>query len=137
ESLLEAATIFFDASLVPWMIKTGMDTKGEQQDVDAVRGATLLSAAKLAKADQIADLDTLAGQRTAPGADGKASTVGKAYEKELKMTKELLAACKDNVECYIGKIAEGDNQEKDRQFVGIKAAYMIGVLGGADAKDKV
>lgn len=137
EALLEGATTFFDASLVPWMVKTGNDAKGEAQDVDAVRGATLLSAAKLAKADQMGELDSLANQRTAPGADGKASTVGKAYEKELKMTKELLDACKDNVECYVGKVAEGDNQEKERQFVGIKAAYMIGVLGNADVKDKV
>jgi hypothetical protein len=137
ESLLEASTSFFDSSLVSWMVKLGNDAKGEAQDVDAVRGTTLLSAAKLAKPDQIGELDSLAAQRTAPGADGKASTVGKAYEKELKMTKELLAACKENIDCYVGKIAEGDNQEKERQFVGIKAAYMIGVLGGPEVKDKI
>ncbi len=137
ESLLEAAGGFFDASLVPWIIKTGTDAKGEQQDIDAVRGATLLAAAKLAKADQVGELDALAGMKTAAGADGKSSTVGKAYEKELKMAKELLAACKDSVDCYVGKIAESDSQEKERQFVGIKAAYMLGVLGGPEVKDKI
>ncbi len=136
ESLLEASTVFFDASLVGWMVKTAGDAKGEQQDVDAVRGSTLLSAMKLAKADQMADIDALAATKGV-GADGKPSTVGKAYEKELKMTKELLDACKDQIDCYIGKIGEGDSQEKERQFVGIKAAYMLGVLGGPEVKDKI
>jgi hypothetical protein len=137
EALLEASTVFFDASLVPWMAKNAADAKGEQQDVDAVRGTTLLSAMKLAKPGQMSDLDGLIAAKTAAGADGKSSTVGKAYEKELKMTNELLGACKEQVECYVAKIAEGDSQEKERQFVGIKAAYMLGVLGGPEVKDKI
>jgi hypothetical protein len=136
EALLEAAGTFFDSSLVGWIAKNAADAKGEAQDVDAVRGAMLVAAMKLAKPDQLADIEAIAAMKTA-GEGGKPSTVGKGYEKELKIVKELLGACKDQVECYVAKIAEGDSQEKERQFQGIKAAFMLGVLGDAAVKDKI
>ncbi len=136
EALLEGSTMFFDPSLVSWIAKNADSAKGEAQDVDAVRGAMLLAALKIAKPDQMAEVDGIAALKTA-GEGGKPSTVGKAYEKELKMAKELLGSCKEQVECYVAKIAEGDSQEKETQFQGIKAAYMLGVLGGPEVKDKI
>jgi hypothetical protein len=131
EALLDKASWFFDASFVPWLAKTAKDAKGEAQDVDAARQATLIAMLKLAKPDQIALVDELAGTRTAD------STVGKAFEKEIKTTKDLVSACGDKVECYLAKLAEPASQAKETKFQGIKSVHMVGVLGGADARGKL
>jgi len=136
ESLLDASGVFFDSSLVGWISKNAVDAKGEAQDVDAVRGSMLLAALKIARPEQLPDIQAIVELKTA-GEGGKPSTVGKAYEKEVKITKALLESCKEQVECYVAKVAEGDSQEKETQFQGIKAAYMLGVLGGPEVKDKI
>jgi HEAT repeat protein len=136
EAMLEAAGMFFDASLTPWIIKTALDAKGEDADVAPVRDVSLATAMKLMTAEQIADVDKLYN-KSQTGADGKPSTVGKAFEKEYKMTKELLTACGTKVECYLAKVADPNSQTKDNQIIGIKAAYMVGVLGSPDVRMKL
>jgi hypothetical protein len=39
------------------------------------------------------------------------------------------------VDCYLTAIQRAENQTVDNQFVGIKAGYMIGILGNAAARD--
>jgi len=136
EVMLESATMFFDASLVPWMIQQAKSMKGDEYDLPPIREATFGAALKLAKADQVALLDELYNQKTT-GADGKPSVVGKAFEKEYKLTKELLTACGDKIDCYLGKVAEPASQDEKTQFTGIKAAYMIGILGDASTRQKI
>lgn len=136
EALLEAATSFFDASFVPWIVKTALDAKGEEGDVAPIRDASLQAAMKLMTPDQIAEVDKLYN-KAQTGADGKPSTVGKAFEKEYKLAKDLLKECGTDASCYLGKAADNANQQKDTQFKGIKAAYMVGILGNADLRTKI
>ncbi|KYF90450.1 hypothetical protein [Sorangium sp. So ce388] len=130
--LAEAASNFFDASVVPWIVKTGLEAKGEEDDVAQIRDVSLQTALKLMKPDQIADVDRLANTRTSGG-----GTVGKSMEKEIKIAKDLLGACGAKVECYIGKLSDPASQAKETQFQGIKAAYMVGVLGTPEVRQQI
>lgn len=132
EALLDKATWFFDASMVPWMVKTAKDTKGDAEDVDALRTSTLLAAIKLMRPDQVALVDELATMKT-----GQGSEVGKAVAKELGIAKQIVSDCKENVECYLAKLAEPASQAKETRFQGIKAVYMVGVLGNEGTRDKI
>jgi hypothetical protein len=136
ESLLEAAGTFYDASFVPWLVSTAMGLKGESGDVDPIRASSLMTAMKLATTEQIPEVEKLLNAK-ADGPDGKPTTLGKAYEKEWKIVKGLLSACGDKAECYLAKLTEASSQTNENQFQGIKAAYMVGVYGGADARQKL
>jgi len=137
ESLLDSFPTFFDASLVPWLIKLADNQKGDETDVAGFKETALASILKVAKADQLADIEKYAGQKSL-GADGKMSTVGKALESEMTQTKALLAACGDKIECYLAKLVDPAVQDdKKTQFTGIKAIYMVGVLGSPDVRGKL
>ncbi len=136
ESMIEGSSYFFDASLVPWMVKTAVEVKGEAENVDGIRGSTFTTVLKIMKADQVGEADKLFNIK-ADGPDGKPSTLGKAYEKEYKIVTEMLKTCGDKVDCYFGKLVEPASQEEKTQFQGIKAAYMIGVLGGPEVRQKL
>ncbi len=140
ELLIDGSPDFFDASLVPWVVKSAQDAKGEQADVDALRGLALQAAMKAMKADQLAEVEALANTKAqGTGSDGKPqeSTVGKAFEKEFKLAKELVTNCKDNVDCYVAKLTDEASQSKDGQFAGIKAGYMIAILGDPSVRSKI
>ncbi len=136
ESLLDSAPTFFDASLVPWLIKLAETQKGDETDVAGFKETSLLSIMKMMKADQLADVEKFAGGKNL-GADGKPSTVGKAFEKEMAQAKALLQACGDKLECYLAKLADPAVQDEKQQFTGIKAIYMVGILGSPDVRDKL
>jgi len=141
ELLADGAGDFFDASLVPWLVDAAMKLKGEQADVDAIRGYALQAAIKLMKADQVAEVEKLYNM-DAQGTDASGkqtkTVVGKAFESEFKQAKELVTNCKEDLACYQAKLTDDKTQAKEQQFTGIKAAYMIGVLGGdADRKKLV
>lgn len=136
EALLDAMPTFFDASLVPWLLKVAETTKGDETDVAGFKESALLAMIKMAKADQMADVEKFAGGKSL-GADGKPSTVGKAFEKEMAQAKALLAACTDKVECYLAKLADPASQDEKTQFTGIKAIYMVGGLGTPEVKGKL
>lgn len=136
EALLEASSMFFDGTFAPWIVKTALDARGEEGDLAPVREMSLLTAAKLMTADQVAEVDKLFNLKTT-GADGKPSTLGKGLEKEYKLAKELVAACTDKVDCYLGKLAEPASHEKETQFQGIKAAYMVGIYGDPAVRQKL
>jgi HEAT repeat protein len=136
EAVLESFGDLFDASLVPWLVKTALDARGEDADLEPVRASTLVTVMKLMKADQIAEVDKLAESKI-NGPDGKPSTLGKGYEKEYKIAKDLLKECGDKLECFYGKLSDPNSHVGDKQFIGIKSAYMIGILGGPEARTKL
>lgn len=136
ESMLEAGLTFFDASFVPWIVKSAQTMKGEEGDLAPIKEASLLCAAKLMTNDQIKVVEDLYNSKT-QGGDGKPSTLGKGFEKEFAIAKELLGACTDKVDCYLAKLAEPKSHAQETQFQGIKAAYMVGVLGNADVRKKL
>jgi HEAT repeat protein len=136
EVLLEAAGSFYDPNFIPWIAKTLKDMKGEEGDLAPIREAALSTAMKLMTPDQAKNVDDMANLKT-QGADGKASTVGKGFEKEYKLTKDLVAACSDKLDCYLGKLSDPQSQTDDQQFVGIKSAYMVGIYGKPETRQKL
>lgn len=136
EALLEAAGTFYDGELTTWMMKTAMEAKGESSDVEPVRAASLETGMKIMRKDQLDAVKELYAVKIT-GADGKPAELGKGYEKEFKIATELLAACEDKVECYLAKLADPASQDKEKQFQGIKSAYMVGALGGPEVRDKL
>jgi hypothetical protein len=141
ELLADGSGDFFDASLVPWLVDSSTKLKGEQADVDAIRGYALQAAIKLMKADQVPEVEklyNLDAQGTDAAGKQTKTVVGKAFESEFKQAKELVGNCKEDLACYHAKLTNEKTQGKDQQFAGIKAAYMIGILGGeADRKKLV
>jgi hypothetical protein len=136
EALLDSFPTFFDASMVPWLLKLADTAKGDETDVAGFKESALGSLLKVAKADQMADIEKFSAGKSL-GADGKPSTVGKALEAEQAQTKALLTACGDKLECYLAKLADPSVQDEKNQFTGIKAIYMVGVLGSPDVKGKL
>jgi hypothetical protein len=135
EQLLESMGTFFDASLTKWVIEDALKLKGEEADTAPIQDATLGMAMKIAQEDDIPMLDKLASVKvTYP----QVTTIGKAYEKELVATKEMLKACSGKgFECWLAKLVDPESQAADTQFRGIKAAYMLGILGDEKAKEKI
>lgn len=119
----------FDSSVVPWIVKETLQQRGADEDLEEVRGNAFVLALKLATPAQLVDLDKLGNQTASGGA-----TIAQGYEKEVKVTKALLHHCGDDLNCYMSKLTDPTVHVGDRQFVGIKAAYMVGVLGTETTK---
>ncbi|MFO0760530.1 MAG: hypothetical protein U0359_28880 [Byssovorax sp.] len=135
EVLLEAAGTFYDPSFVPWILKQAKDMKGEESDLEPIRAASLAACMKLATADQFKLLDDL--YNTKVNTEGKTSILGKGYEKEFKLAKDVATTCGEKLDCYLDKLGDPASQKEDTQFQGIKAAYMIGELGNPAAREKI
>ena len=131
EVLLDKAADFFDAGMIPWMIKSLKEMKGDESDLAPIREAAFGGMLKIMKADQIKQVDEVAGMKASEG------TVGKGFEKEYKLAKDLATACGEKSDCYLQKMTDPANQTDDRQFVGIKSAYMLGVIGDPAVRAKI
>ena len=131
-ALLDQLGYTFDSSLVPWVVKDALAQKGEDADLEEARGNAYVLVLKLAKPDQLADIDKLGDLKASGG-----STIGKGYEKEAKAAKELLKECSDKLDCYMGKLVDPNVHVGDKQFIGIKAGYMVGILGTPAIKPKL
>ncbi|HKQ69385.1 MAG TPA: hypothetical protein VJT73_08605 [Polyangiaceae bacterium] len=118
--LLEAASHFYDPELVPWLLKQVKEAKGGENEKDVVQQSGLLTAIKLMNKGQAGDV------KAAVDKDG--STVEKEW---FKLASAVVNGCGDNVGCYLAKIQEPAAQEEKTQATGIKAAYMLSVLGNA------
>lgn len=129
EVLFDKAADFYDASIIPWMIKSLKEMKGEENDLAPIREAAFSGMMKIMKADQIKLVEEVAAMKSGDG------TVGKGFAKELTAAKDLLGKCGDTVDCYLKKISEPVTDAT--QFAAIKSAYMIGVLGDQKARGKI
>jgi hypothetical protein len=59
-------------------------------------------------------------------------------EKDLyDQVSKLVKACGDRAQCYLAEIEKGENQDQKNQFVGIKAAYMLAILGNEQTRDEI
>jgi HEAT repeat protein len=121
--LAEASAKFYDASMVDWMLEQAQNTKGGGESKTAVQQALISSAIKLAKADQW----------------DKVVAAAKTYKVDdlAKTAEGVMKSCGDKVDCYLTEVEKTDNQSEKNQLAGIKAAYMIGVLGDAKARDSL
>jgi HEAT repeat protein len=126
DSLIEASGRFCDPSLASWMVETAGKLKGDADDRKAAQAAMTVTALKLVKADGLPEVKTAVDR------------YGTDLEKGLyKQVASALGACKDDVSCYLGLIQKPENQKVENQFVGIKAGYMIAILGNEAARDKL
>ncbi|HEX6766598.1 MAG TPA: hypothetical protein VF103_13990, partial [Polyangiaceae bacterium] len=124
--LSEAIGRFLDPELVPWMLETAGSLKGADNDKEAAQAALVETALKIAKPSQIADVKAAAVKFEADRAKSL-----------LTQVEPLLAACKEDANCYLDAIQKGDNQSEANQFIGIKAGYMIGIVGNEGTRDKL
>lgn len=124
-----SAEKFMDSSIVPWLLKQVnvlKTAKGQKEDIDNIQAALLQTAMKLMKKDQ---LDEVKRSVDAEGDD--------LTKKGFGQVSGLLNACADNAGCYLAKLADPGVQEKNDQFVGVKAAYMLGALGNEGTKAEI
>ena len=120
--LLEASARFYDTQLVPWLLKQVKDAKGGDNEKGVVKTAGLVAAIKLTNKAQLADV------KAAVDKDGT------DLEKQaFSLASDVVTACGDQVSCYLAKVQEPAAQAEKTQFAGIKAAYMLGILGDAKA----
>ena len=66
--------------------------------------------------------------------DGLTSLVEKSL---LSEASAVVKSCGKDVACYLEAATKSANQEGKSQFVGIKAAYMLGVLGNEKVRDQL
>jgi HEAT repeat protein len=118
--LMEAAAHFYDAQMVPWVLKQIKDAKGGENEKNAVQISALVTGIKLMTKAQ------------APEVKAAVDKEGTPIEKDaFKLAADVVNGCGDNVGCYISKVQEPAAQEEKTQFTGIKAAYMLSILGNA------
>jgi len=126
DSLSEAAGRFCNPTLASWLVETAGKLKGDADDRKSAQAAMTVTALKLAKAEDL------------PTVKDAVSKYGTDLEKGLaKQVETAVGACKDDVACYIGLMTKPENQKIENQFVGIKAGYMIAMLGNDAARDKL
>ena len=124
--LADAAARFMDASTTPWLVKqveVAGKGKGEKETVDLIQAVLLMSAMKVMKADQVDDVKR--------AVDKEGSDIEK---NAFKRGADVVKACGDKTGCYLEKLDDPKVQEANEAFTGIKAAYMLGMLGKDDTK---
>jgi hypothetical protein len=126
ELLTEAAARFADASFAGWLVETAGKLKGDADDRKAAQASMTLAAMKLVKAADLGDVRAAVNR------------YGSEIEKTaFKQVEKVLGECKDDVACYLGVLQKSDTQKRDNQFEGIKAGYMIAVLGDEQTPAKL
>lgn len=117
-SLLEEAGRFYDAELVPWILRQVNGAKGDEDEKSLVQSSGLVTAIKLMNKSQIADVEKAVEK------------FGTSVEKEaFKLASEVVKACDEQFSCYLAKVQEDAAQEQNTQFSGIKAGYMLAIRG--------
>jgi hypothetical protein len=127
EALTEAAGQFYDPSMVEWLLERAAKTRGSGDDLKAFQAGITVTAMKLAKPDQLAEVGAAVQRYGSPDIEQKA----------FKLVEAQLKACGDRAACYVAAIQKSENQEQANQFAGMKAGYMIGILGNDSTRDEL
>jgi HEAT repeat protein len=126
QMLAEAAARFYDPGMIDWLLEQAADAKGSAEDKKALQSVITVSVLKLGKVDQLPEIRKAV------------SAYGTQIEKDaLALAEKQLKACGDRVSCYLAEVEKSENQDPKTQFAGIKAAYMIGVLGNEQSRDEL
>lgn len=122
--LNEATGRFFDPSLVPWILERAAKQRGSDEDLKTFQANVTVTAMKLAKADQMAEVKAAVEK------------YGTKLEKDtFALIEPLVKECGDRADCYLERVEKSENQDEKNQFVGMKSAYMVGILGDEKARD--
>lgn len=121
--LAEAAGQFYDPTLIDWLLSRAESTKGSGEEMTALQQGLVMTALKLAKPEQW----------------DQVSAAAKKYHMEdlVKGGDAVVKSCGDKVACYLAAIEDSKNQDQANQLAGIKAGYMLGVLGNASTRDSL
>lgn len=126
EVLTEAAGHFYDPGMVDWLLGQAASAKGTGDDLKAYQAGVTVTALKLAKPDQL------------PAVKAAVDRYGTDLEKKAyKAAEAQLKACGERAACYVANIQKGENQEQATQFAGVKAGYMIAILGNEGTRDEL
>lgn len=120
--LAESATSFFDPTLVPWLLAEG----GKIKDDEDTRSALLVAAIKLMGPEQVASVGAAADKY---GSDLEQSVFNEAAG--------VVKSCGKEAACYLETATKAASQGDKGQFLGIKAAYMVGVYGNEKVRDQL
>jgi hypothetical protein len=127
EVLTEAAGQFYDPGMVDWLLDRAAKTKGTGDDLKAFQAGVTQTAMKLAKADQLATVGAAVARYGSEDIE----------KKLFKLVEAQVKACGDRAACYVAAIQKPEAQEQATQFVGVKAGYMIGILGNDATRDEL
>jgi HEAT repeat protein len=119
--LAESAGQFYDQNMVDWLLKRAEKTKGGGDEKKGLQESLVSTALKLAGPKQWPAVSKMAKKY-------KMDDLAKAGDKIVNL-------CKEDISCYLKEIEKGENQTKKNDIVGIKAAYMLGVLGNEKTRD--
>lgn len=124
--LTEAAGQFYDAEMANWLLERAEAVKGDIEEKKALQSVITVTVLKLAKPDQL------------PAVKRAVVRYGTQIEKDIyTQVEQILTACGDRVGCYLTAIEKPENQERKSQFVGIKAGYMVGILGNEQSRGEL
>jgi hypothetical protein len=127
EVLTEAAGQFYDPGMVDWLLDRAAKTRGSGDDLKAFQAGVTQTAMKLAKADQLAAVKAAVDRYGSEDIE----------KKLFKLVEAQLKACGDRAACYVAAIQKPESQEQATQFIGVKAGYMIGILGNDATRDEL
>ena len=126
QMLAESAARFYDPTMIDWLAERAAKAKGWGEDKKALQSVITVTVLKLGKDDQLGTMKQLV------------KDYGTQIEKDaLALAEKQLKACGDRVSCYLAEIEKGESQEQKTQFAGIKAGYMIGILGNEQQRDEL
>ena len=123
--LAEASTSFFDPELVPWLLSEAAKAAKANGD-EGTRSSLLVSAIKLMVPDQVASVGAAVDK------------YGTALEKGVfNEAAGVVKSCAKDAACYLDAATKAAKQGNKEQFIGIKAAYMVGVFGDEKVRDQL
>jgi len=112
--------------MLGWLLERAAKTKGSEDDRKALASGITVTALKIAKPEQM------------PQVKAAVDKYGTQLEKDIyALVDKQLKACGDRVACYMAALQKGESQDRATQFAGIKAGYMIGILGNEQNRDEI
>ncbi len=123
QMLTESALMFYDPTMIDWLLERAEKTKGEEDAKKGLQSAITVACIKLMKPDQL--------DRVKKAVDSYGTDIEK---NAFKRASELMKACGDKVSCFLDAAEKSENQEKDSQFTAIKGVYMAGILGNEQTR---
>lgn len=124
--LAESAGRFCDAEFVPWMLETAAAQKGPEDERELAQQSLVQTAMKLATPAQLPSVKAAIGKYDADRAKSL-----------LPQVEALVGNCKEDAACYLQALKDPDNQGEAKQFVGIKAGYMVAIFGNEGTRDQL
>jgi len=119
---------FYDRRAIDVLIRHVDRLRGAHDEKEALGIAALSTMTKLMHRDQIEAVDA-AMARWVPSDYDNSFEPERLDKDALDQSKKLLAACEERIDCYLAKLDDPVVREWDPSSTGIKASYMLAMLG--------